>query len=484
MKAQHSSLPLLQQTAEVLVQYLHENQSGDQKISQYYSASELSERLALSLPEEGCDDAQILAHIQQFLEYSVRTAHPHFMKQLFGGNTPAAIAGDWVTTVTNTAAHTYQVSPVATLMEQQLIEQLGQLVGFKDADGIMVTGGSNANLLGLLCGLHTRWPEAKQQGMFGIQPVLYVSDQCHYSYEKAVFTLGIGTDNMRKVASNDRFEMCPKALREQITQDIAGGKQPFLIGATAGTTVAGAFDPIDALADLAAEFGLWLHVDAAWGGPVRFSDTHKDLMKGVERADSVTWDAHKFMAAPLICSAILLREKGILESACRGGGSAYLFHPDENADYNFGQKSLQCGRRVDSLKLWLDWRSKGSSGYREILNNAMQLAQHCCEWIKAHPRLTLLLEPDYLNVFFRYVPDQTQGSVLAEDEAAIKQLNLSILDQMKQDGSFYVDYATLNEQFGIRLVIANNQLQASHLNHLFEEIVRLGDQLSATVVSE
>lgn len=464
--------PLLQQTAELLTQYLDESQQPELSISEYHSAEKLSELLALELPEEACSETEILEEIRQFLRYSVRTKHPHFMKQLYAGSTPAAIAGDWVTSVTNTAAHTYQVAPVATLMEQKIIDGLNALVGFDNGDGIMASGGSNANMLGLLCGLHKRWPEIKQQGFNGLKPVLYVSDQCHYSYEKSVFTLGIGTDNMRRIASDDRFRMCPDALRKQINIDIADGKQPFLIGATAGTTVAGAFDPIDELADIAEEFGLWLHVDAAWGCPAFFSDDCKELTKGVERADSLTWDAHKFMSIPLICSAVLVREKGILESACSGGGSAYLFHEDENADYNFGKKSLQCGRRVDSLKIWLDWLSKGTSGYRNQVNHSLQLVKHCCEVINNNDRLELVVQPDYLNIFFRYVP------VVAASDETIEALNLSILEAMKKDGSFYVDYSTLKGQFGIRLVISNNLLQQSHLDSLMNEIIRLGDVFS------
>ena len=464
--------PLLQKTAALLTQFLDESHQTDQGISEYRSAADLSDLLALNLPEEACSEAEILDDIRQYLKHSVRTSHPHFMKQLYAGSTPAAIAGDWVTSVTNTAAHTYQVAPVATLMEQQLIDALNQLIGFDSGDGIMVSGGSNANMIGIMCGLHQRWPTLKQQGYNGAQPVLYVSDQCHYSYEKGVFTLGIGTDNMRRVETDERFRMCPVALRKQIQADIADGKQPFLIGATAGTTVAGAFDPINELADIAEEFGLWLHVDAAWGGPAVFSHEHKSLMNGVERADSLTWDAHKFMSIPLICSAVLVREKGILESACGGGGGAYLFHADENADYNFGQKSLQCGRRVDSLKIWLDWRSKGTNGYRRQVDHAMELVQYCCNYINAHPHFELLVKPDYLNVFFRYTP------TVEMNDDAIAALNLNILKTMKQDGSFYVDYSTLKGQFGIRLVISNNQLQQSHLESLFTEINRIGDQFS------
>ncbi|RVU86237.1 glutamate decarboxylase [Leucothrix sargassi] len=472
MREQDSQILL--ETAELLIEYLSENDNADIPMSEYLNANDLSKRLNLSLSEQGVPHEYIVDDIKQYLRYSTRTGHPHFMKQLYSGSTSAAIAGDWVTTATNTAAHTYQVSPVATLMEQALIRQLNSLVGFEDGDGIMVTGGSNANLVGIYCGLHKRWPEIKQQGFRGQQPVIYVSDQCHYSYEKAVFTLGIGTDNLRKIATDDQGAMNPLALREAIEVDLAQGKHPYCIGATSGTTVAGAFDPLEPLADIAEKYKLWLHVDAAWGGPVLFSDTHKQLMKGVARADSVSWDAHKFMALPLICSAILVREKGILESACSGGGSTYLFHEDENSEYNAGSKSLQCGRRVDSLKLWLDWRHKGTQGYRQQLDESMQLAQDFRAKIEAHEQLELILQPSYLNVFFRFVKHENQ------DSQARDQLNLKILTRMKESGRFYIDYSTVKNEFGIRLVLANNRIKASHLNSLLAEIVRIGNEIQSS----
>ncbi|PWQ93882.1 pyridoxal phosphate-dependent decarboxylase family protein [Leucothrix arctica] len=461
---------LMLQTAELLIEYLSENDNADVAISEYLSADDLQQCLNLTLDDESVSHDRIIDDIKQYLRYCTRTSHPHFMKQLFSGSTSAAIAGDWVTTVTNTAAHTYQVAPVATLMEETLITKLNELVGFESGDGIMVTGGSNANLVGIYCGLHKRWPDIKQEGFRGQQPVIYVSDQCHYSYEKAVFTLGIGTNNLRKVNTDEQNRIDPEALRLAIIEDLKLGKHPYCIGATSGTTVAGSFDPLEALADLADEFGLWLHVDAAWGGPVLFSETHKHLMRGVERADSVTWDAHKFMSLPLICSAILVREHGILESACSGGGQAYLFHEDENSDHNYGKKSLQCGRHVDSLKLWLDWRYKGTHGYRDQLDKSMQLAQYFVQQVNAHEQLEMILEPDYLNLFFRFVPDATIDATNRD------QLNLDILTKMKENGSFYIDYATVKDQLGIRLVLVNNRIETSHLDSLLDEIVDIGNQ--------
>jgi len=464
---------MMLQTAELLIEYLSENDKPDVPVSEYLNASDLQKRLNLNLTDEGVSHDSIVEDIQQYLRYCTRTGHPHFMKQLLSGSSSAAIAGDWVTTVTNTAAHTYQVSPVATLMEEALIDKLNQLIGFESGDGIMVTGGSNANLVGIYCGLHKRWPDIKQEGFRGQQPVIYVSDQCHYSYEKAVFTLGIGTNNLRKVKSDQHSRIEPEALRLAIAEDLKQGKHPYCIGATSGTTVAGAFDPLESLADIADEFGLWLHVDAAWGGPVLFSEEHRHLMKGIERADSVSWDAHKFMALPLICSAILVREEGILESACSGGGKAYLFHEDENSAHNFGKKSLQCGRRVDSLKLWLDWRNKGTHGYRDQLDDSMQLAKDFCQKVKSHKQLELILTPHFLNVFFRFVPNKKT------DKVSRDQLNLNILTTMKENGSFYIDYATVKGELGIRLVLANNRIEASHLDSLLDEIVRVGNELSA-----
>ena len=169
--------------------------------------------------------------------------------------------------------------------------------------------------------------------------------------------------------------MRPEALDAAIYASKAEGAVPFFVGATAGTTVLGAFDPIEAIADICEQHGLWFHIDGAWGGSALMSDKLRHLLAGCERADSFAWDQHKMMGLPLVCSTILFRQRGLLAQMNHVGGSDYIFH-ETGVETDLGPLSLQCGRRVDALKLWLAWKDKGDAGWGRMVDSYMELADY------------------------------------------------------------------------------------------------------------
>ena len=173
--------------------------------------------------------------------------------------------------------HTYQVGPVATLMELELIRQWNQLVRFENGEGVMVSGGSQANLIGMMLARHQVCPDNKSKGFEGRTLVAYVSDQAHYSGQKAANVLGIGTDNLIAVESDEEGRIKPEALQMEIDKSIAKGHLPFFISLTAGTTVIGAYDPVAPCSEIARKHNIWLHIDGAWGGPILFSEKHRHL---------------------------------------------------------------------------------------------------------------------------------------------------------------------------------------------------------------
>ena len=392
---------ILNKAVAILVKYLESKWYPDTKVVNYQTANVLKEKLDLTLPDDGVALEELIPVVESYLQYSVRTGSTQFFNLLFSGYSIPGILAEMVTSAINTTMHTYEVAPVATLMEIELIKKLNSLVGFNEGEGLMVTGGSNANMIGMLCGRHQVLPEAKFKGLGNHQLLAFVSEQSHYSYSKAANLLGIGIENLVKIKSDVDGRMIPEALEATIQQSLSEEKTPFFVGATAGTTVLGAFDPLPSLAEITKKYGLWLHVDGAWGAPVLFSDKHKHLLAGSELVDSFTWDAHKLMGVPLICSAILVKEKGILSKACSGGGTDYLFHDDENESYNLGQMSLQCGRKVDALKLWLCWKYYGKKGYQKQIDNLFELANYATEYIRNSDNLELITEPKFLNICFR-----------------------------------------------------------------------------------
>ena len=464
----------LQRNLDILTRATEQWMRPDRPLVQTPTAPELQQLIDVSLAEHGCNDEELEAAINDYLEYSPNCARPEFFKLLYSGLNEDALLGDWITSLSNTTMHTYQVGPVSTLMELELIGQWNKLVGFSDGEGVMVPGGSQANLVGMMLARHRIYPDLKSHGLIGgdHKPlVAYVSDQAHYSYLRAVNLLGIGTDNLIKIASNDAGQICPQALNTAIESDIKQGRQPFFIGLTAGTTVIGAYDSVTDCSEIATTHNIWLHIDGAWGAPVLFSEKYRSLLSGSHLADSFAWDAHKLMNVPLTAAVILVKQAGALQACTSGGGGEYLFHNDENSAYNLGERSIQCGRRADALKVWLSWKALGNTGFAGKIDLLQDLKMRCIEMLEARETLQMLAPAVYLNVLFRYVPQSLQ----TEDEIA--KLNIEICKSLKREGAAYVDYAQYKGKTGIRLILANELCSVDDLAKLLCDCERLGRNL-------
>ena len=277
----------------------------DGKVKPSLPMKSLRRTLDVTLPLEGHGMNRVLDDLDTYIQQSVKTHKPEFMNPLWGGLSLPALAGEMIASATNNSMYTFELSPMGTLIEQALIERMCEMVGFSDGFGTMTTGGSNGNMLGMLCAREQAIPGSTKLGFDGTKMVAFVSEESHYSVLMSANVIGIGHQNVIKVRCDDDGRMVPESLIEEIRFARNEGFQPFCVIATAGTTVRGAFDPIESLAEIAHQEGLWLHVDAAWGGTCMFSAAHRQLMDGVEKADSVCWDAHKMMGIPLICSTFL-----------------------------------------------------------------------------------------------------------------------------------------------------------------------------------
>jgi len=467
----------MQRYLDIFQQLATEHLRQDRPVSEPISAKDLNKIIDFSLGLEGSELDELKQAAGQYLTYQPDSAQVDFFKLLYSGRNDPALFGDWVTSLSNANMHTYQMSPVATLMEQELINQWNRLVGFttdsKTGDGIMVSGGSQANLIGMMMARHQACPDIKTKGYSPQKLVAFVSDQAHYSGQKAANVLGIGTENLIAVASDEHGRLCPAALLAAVELSVQQGHKPFYIGLTAGTTVLGAFDPVPECRAIADKYNLWLHIDGAWGAPILFSQHSKHLLSGCELADSFAWDAHKLMNVPITAAVVLTRHKGMLEQTCGGGGGDYLFHSDENAAFNLGQKSIQCGRRADALKVWLSWKAIGSNGFANKIDHLQGLKQGCVDTIEASSDLHMIGPAPYLNVLFQYRP----CAALSEEQ--LRTLNIGICKTMQAEGGAFVDYAKYQGKTGIRLILANSDTQASSISKLLEHCVKTGQRLSS-----
>ncbi len=408
--------------------------------------------------------------IDQYLYHSVNTGNPNFYNQLFSGFTPTGYLGELITAITNSSMYTFEMSPVSTLIENELINKMCSYVGYKNGFGTFVTGGSNGNLVGMLAGLFSHSPESKLNGLSSEKKfTAFVSDESHYSFMKAGHQLGIGTNQIRRVPCDSNGRMDIQQLINLIQLSIEADEKPFFVGATAGTTVRGAFDPIGEIADVCKSFGLWFHIDGSWGGSVLLSSKHKNLIDGSKYSDSFTWCAHKMMGLPLVCTVSLFNDKDILLKINDVKGTDYLFHSKDHQELDLGLYSLQCGRRVDVLKLWLTWKYFGDNGYEERINHLFNMAKYASYKVETSANLRLLSPTISLNICFQVQTERVKQKQWNE-------LTISVRESLCKDGDVMVNYAEIGNKFCIRLVTVNFDLTEKHLDFFFNKVEEMIDK--------
>ena len=453
-----------------------ESSQLESKIRTGQSHDSLSRTSDLKLPMEGRGLEAALDDIESVLRDSVRTTAPGFMNPLWGGLSISSIAGEVVAAATNTAMYTYEIAPIATLIESTILSRMAELADFGTSQGTLTTGGSNGNMLGMLCARQAKLPLSSQTGFDGSKMVAFVSEESHYSFNIASNVIGIGQSNLIKVRCNEHGQMRPDSLEDEIQRAVRNGFTPFAVLATSGTTVKGSFDPLRELASVAHKHDLWMHVDAAWGGSCLFSSRYRPLMDGIELADSFCWDAHKMMGIPLICSAFIVKDAEVLRTVCSNGNTAHYLYLETGEDVDLGRYSLQCGRRNDALKLWLAWREIGDAGWASMLERFMDLADYLEKQVDEHDALEMVSDRMWTNVCFRYVGSSEQGE--------LNRINTELRQRLIQDGRFMVSRSLVDEKIILRSVIANRNITEESLDSFIDCVVALGKDIERGLPQE
>nr|XP_009686211.1 PREDICTED: cysteine sulfinic acid decarboxylase [Struthio camelus australis] len=363
--------------------------------------------------------------------------HPRFFNQLFSGLDHHALVGRMITEALNTSQYTYEIAPVFVLMEEVVLAKLRELVGWSSGDGIFSPGGSISNMYAMNVARYCRFPESKQKGSWALPRLaLFTSRESHYSIQKGAAFLGIGTDNVYLVGVDERGKMIPEELEKEIERAKAEGAVPFFVSATSGTTVLGAFDPLGSIADVCQRHGIWFHVDAAWGGSALLSRKHRHLLTGIERADSVVWNPHKMLMVGLQCSAFLLRDGSGLLQRC----------------YAFGTEGLE--RRGD---------------------RAFAFTRYLAEEAKRREGFQLVLEPEFVNLCFWFVPPSLRGKEGSADYwPRLGKVAPAIKERMMKTGSMMVGYQPHGAKVNFfRQVVTNPAVTRADLDFFLDEIERL-----------
>lgn len=497
-RSDHEVLRWIQTTGDRLVSSLVRGVERGDPVVSYASPEEWHahfEGLGVPLPLDAPPVApeSLVAVIESLMNRAVHASHPRFFNQNWAGADPVSVVGDWLTALLNTTMATYEMAPVFTLMDNEVLGRMAELMGLSSgldgpqveagAHGLFTPGGATSNLYALHLARALHDPDALRRGMGHRPLVAFTSAQSHYSFVKAAMMTGLGRDNLIEVPCDDAGRMRLDQLNSALCRARSEGREPFFINATAGTTVTGAFDDIEGVAKLAEREGCWLHVDACYGGTVAFSARHRARLAGAERAQSIAWNPHKMMGMTQQCSVLLLENPALLRRAFASGAS-YIFQTDKNdAEKDLGDLTLQCGRRADSLKLWLTWKMRGESWFAERIDFALELAELLERKVDAHPAFRRAHPRTFANVGFWWLPEEMRNRDqpwTADEASRLSALAPAIKNAMQREGSAMLGYQPLDGRPNFfRLLVMSPDVGEADLDETLAIIDRLGTQLTA-----
>jgi L-2,4-diaminobutyrate decarboxylase len=401
--------------------------------------------------------------ISQLLDYSLQLHHPSYMGHQVCPPFPLAVLGDLIISTLNQSTAVWEMSPFATMVEKEIVGWLNAHIGFQSgAAGTMVSGGSAANLTGLMAA-RARWRGDSQSA--GRRAVILCSADAHYSIARAAAIMGMEPDDVVKVETDERHRMDITALDDTLEALEDTDRSVMAIVATSGSTAAGAFDRLGDIAGLRDRYRTWLHVDAAHGASVVLSPSLRRLVAGIEHADSVAWDPHKMLWMPLSLGAILVRNGEWLRRAF-SADAPYLFDA-ERSSLNLGEMTIQCSKRADAVKLWLMLRTSGEEPFRAALERVTNVTRELYDLVAEAPDFESMHEPE-LNIFcFRYIGD---GRRSAGD---LDVLNGRLRQQLMESGEAWITTTLLKGIRVLRVTIMNPATGRAEVEALLESLRRL-----------
>lgn len=451
--------------------------------------ADLRARLASPAPEHPEPMAYILDEVEsEVLPHVTHWQHPGFMAYFASSASGPGIVAELVMAGLNANAMLWRTSPVAAELETLTIGWLREGLGLPDAfDGLYNDTASTSSLSALAAARQAATGDAAQRGLSGSSVLdearglrIYASAEAHSSIEKAAMILGLGRDGVRRVATDEDCAMHPAALASAIAEDREAGWIPCAVVATIGTTSSTAIDPVAVIADICLREGIWLHVDAAYAGPVALVPERRGPFRGWERADSIVLNPHKWLFTPLDCSLLLTRRMDVLRDAFSlvpeylrtTGGAA------SGRDYN--EYAPQLGRRARAIKMWVLLRYFGLSGLRSRIEEHIGLAQALAGWIDAEPDAERLAPVPFSTVCFRWRPARHAGH---EDEATVAadldDFNERLMARLNATGEVFISHTRLSGRYTLRAAIGNVRTERRHVEHAWELIRSLAREMDA-----
>lgn len=431
----------------------------------------------VELPNEGRPLAELLDECRTVFDLSRHNGHPRFFGYVASPSTPVGAYADLIASALNANITCWRSGPAGTEIEQTVVRWLGSLIRYDDnSKGLLTSGGSMANMIALLIANRRKGgTEAARKGLWNAGPpmTIYASEEVHMSIPKAADILGIGRDQVRTVSCDERQRMRVDELVKRIKADTSDGLRPCCVVASAGTTNTGAIDPFNEIADVAREFDLWFHIDGAYGAPGVLDQRKTERFAGLERADSVSLDPHKWLYVPVDAGCLLFRDAATAVATFSTEEADYIkVHGlSEDAAFAYWDYGVELSRRFRALKVWLTLGYYGARRLAESISNDISLAAYMGELVTRADDFELLAPVELSICCFRYVP-RNAGDV------DLDHLNEKIMAAVQKDGRAYLSNATVNGKFALRACITNFRTTKADIEETLDVVRTVASSLA------
>jgi aromatic-L-amino-acid decarboxylase len=437
------------------------------------SPGEIAAKLPQSAPRRGESLETILRDVDRVIMPGItHWNHPSFFAYFGISGSGPGVIGELMAATLNVNAMLWRTSPAATELEQRVLAWVAEMLGLpREWFGEITDTASASTLYALAAAREAAGVDVREQGMAGradLPPLaVYTSTQAHSSVDKAAIALGIGRRWTRHIDTDAQFRLRPDLLEAAIQADLAAGVKPLAVIATVGTTSSTSVDPVDDIVPICERYGVWLHVDAAYGGAAAILPSHRHVLKGCERADSFVTNPHKWLLTPIDCSLLYTRRPDDLKQAF--SLVAEYLRTDEADVVNLMDYGLSLGRRFRALKLWMVLRAYGQEGLARIIEGHIQSAQWLATQIDNTPHWERLAPTPFSTVCFRHAP---AGKMDLETH------NTRILDAINASGAAFLSHTKLNGVYALRVAIGNHATAHEHVARAWDLLRRTAEKAS------
>ena len=428
-----------------------------------------------TLPQSGTAPGPLLKQTANLLfDHSLFNSHPRFWGYVTSSAAPIGVLGELLASAVNPNCGAWLLSPMASEIEAQTIRWIAEMLHYPtDCGGLFVSGGNMANIVCFLAARAAKaGPGLRSAGVGGTRLRTYCSTETHTWIQKAADISGLGTDSIRWIPVDAQVRIDIDALRARIREDLAAGDTPFLVTGNAGTVSTGAVDPLDKLTAVCREFGLWFHVDGAYGAMAAIAPDTAALFHGISDADSIAVDPHKWLYAPIEAGCALVRDISKMRDA-------FSYHP---AYYHFGVEAInyfdlgpQNSRGFRALKVWLALQQVGREGYAQMISDDIRLSQAMFQSVRQHPELEPLTQGLSITTF-RYVPQDLDRADSNTSEY-LNELNRELLTRLQQGGEAYLSNAVIDGKYALRACIVNFRTTLEDVTSLAGIAARIGKEI-------